>query len=163
MSVSYEQFRYALGNPARRAALGLPLTNNEAEALYSDPSASVRFYKTWSRGTGQLPTPAVAPQAAMPQPREVVYRPMKQAGIAYLFLIFLGGFGAHLFYLNRIKQAFMLLVLAQIGVWGSAYQTLSAAPQNPLLSIVIVFAAGMVIVDLFCIPTYVREANATSR
>ncbi|WP_431031081.1 hypothetical protein [Plantibacter sp. RU18] len=63
------------------------------------------------------------------------------------------------FCLNRIKQAFVLLVLVQIGAWRTAYQALSAASQNPILSIVIVFAAGMVIVDLFGIATYVREAS----
>src|SRR5947209_6814992 len=48
-------------------------------------------------------------------PPPLVVRAAKESGIAYLFWFFLGGFGAHHFYLNQTAQGVTMLVLNLIG------------------------------------------------
>lgn len=76
--------------------------------------------------------------------------PVKDTGVAYLLLILLGGFGAHLFYLNRIGSAITLIIL-----WWGGWLTSFIYIGFVGIAAVIVWW----IVDLFMIPSYVREAN----
>jgi TM2 domain-containing membrane protein YozV len=82
----------------------------------------------------------------------VSVRPVKETGIAYLFWILLGGFGAHRFYLGLTGSAIALLILWIIG-WL----------LTPLLiGIPMVIAGGIwLFVDLFLIPGLVRSANVS--
>lgn len=74
----------------------------------------------------------------------------KSAGVAYLLLIFLGGFGAHRFYLGRSGTAAAQLVLSIIGVVLAI-----VAIGFILLAVVWVW----LFVDLFLVPGIVREEN----
>lgn len=69
----------------------------------------------------------------------------KSAGVSYLLCLFLGGFGAHRFYLGRTGSAVGQLVLWVLG----------------LLTVFITWIPlGIwLIVDLFLIPGMVREKN----
>jgi TM2 domain-containing membrane protein YozV len=74
----------------------------------------------------------------------------KSAGIAYLLLIFLGGFGAHRFYLNHPGSAIAQLLLW----WGSVL----------LMAVFIGFVTMWIpviwwFIDLFLIPQMVTEYN----
>jgi TM2 domain-containing membrane protein YozV len=82
-----------------------------------------------------------------PQPAQ----PMKEVGIAYLFFLLLGGVGAYRFYLGRAGSAVLLLCL-WMGGW------LLAAL---LIGIPMIIAGGIwLLVDLFILPSMVREENA---
>lgn len=81
-------------------------------------------------------------------------RPPREAWIAYLLLILLGGFGVHHFYLDRTGAGVAMLVLL---LAGSA--TAALLIGLPLLLIVAVW----LLVDLFSIPEYVRRANGARR
>ncbi|MBR2655012.1 MAG: NINE protein [Loktanella sp.] len=67
----------------------------------------------------------------------------KSLGVAYLLLFFLGGFGAHRFYLGRTASAIAILVL----VWGGV--VLSAI----LIGIPMLIIGGIwILVDIFLLP-----------
>lgn len=87
----------------------------------------------------------------MAPPSHVVAAPARrEASIAYVFAIFLGGFAAHHFYLGRIGSAIGFLALWWIG-WAT-----TAIGVGFLLLV----AAGIwFIVDLCLIPGYVRDYN----
>lgn len=89
-----------------------------------------------------------APAAAAPT---VFVQARKETGIAYLFAIFLGGFGAHHFYLGRVGAGIGFILLWWIG-WFTTFL---------LVGFVLLFAAAVWwIIDLCLIPSYVRNANA---
>ena len=69
----------------------------------------------------------------------------KSAGVAYLLCIFLGGFGAHRFYLGRTPSAIGQLVLWVLG-WLTFLLT-----WIPL--------GIWLFIDLFLIPGMIREEN----
>ena len=80
-----------------------------------------------------------------------VVRAAKDTTIAYLLLIFLGGLGIYHFYLGRTGSAITMLVLTLVG----------AATSAVVVGIPIIVAVWIwVIVDLFLIPSHIREANA---
>ena len=74
----------------------------------------------------------------------------KSAGISYLLWFFLGGFGAHRFYLGRTGSAIAMLVIYVVS-W--------------ILTFVAIGALGLIvigiwwIVDAFLIPGMVRDNN----
>ncbi|MFN3661738.1 NINE protein [Yoonia sp.] len=71
----------------------------------------------------------------------------KSLGVAYLLLFFLGGFGAHRFYLGRMGTGFAILFL----VWGGVL--LSAI----LIGIPMLIIGGIwVLVDIFLLPSMVE-------
>lgn len=90
-------------------------------------------------------TPAyAAPAVAVP------LAPLKSAGVAYLFAILLGEFGAHRFYLGRIGSA-----VAQLILWMLGFVLVWFLVGIPILMAAVVWW----IVDLFLIPGMVRQAN----
>lgn len=74
--------------------------------------------------------------------------------VAYLLLIFVGGFGAHRFYLGRTMSAVVMLVLWLVG-W------LTLAIMVGIVPLVIV--GIWVLVDLFLIPGMIAEDKARLR
>lgn len=74
----------------------------------------------------------------------------KSVGVAYLLLIFLGGFGAHRFYLGRVGSGVAMLLLNFIG-----WVTLLAGVGLILLG----FAWLWMFVDLFLVPGIARQYN----
>lgn len=72
----------------------------------------------------------------------------KSTLVAYLLLVFLGGFGAHRFYLGRIKSGVAMLVLFVLG-WATLALVVGAA----FLLVVGIWA----VVDLFLIPGMIAE------
>lgn len=83
-------------------------------------------------------------------PPSVPQRPLKDAGIAYLLLILLGGFGAHRFYLGQAAVGVIILVLWCGGLLLSFLG----------VGFFMMAAAGIwLFVDLFLIPGMTREAN----
>ncbi|MWC43674.1 NINE protein [Sphingomonas carotinifaciens] len=74
----------------------------------------------------------------------------KSAGVAYILLIFLGGFGAHRFYLGRIGSGAGMLALNVLG-----WITLIAGVGLVLLGIAWVW----LFVDLFLVPGMARSYN----
>ena len=68
--------------------------------------------------------------------------------VAYLLLIFLGGFAAHRFYLGRMLSAIVLLILFWVGVFLSGI----------FIGLPLLMIAGLwLLVDLFLIPGMIRE------
>jgi TM2 domain-containing membrane protein YozV len=110
----------------------------------------------WTEHFGPAATSAPAapynPYASYPNRTggPVVVVPLKQGGIAYLLLILLGGFGAHHFYLNRTGAGVAILVMTLAG-WATAIIVIGWF----LIAAVWIWQ----IVDLFLVPTYVRQAN----
>jgi len=111
------------------------------------PSASPGWYPDHNSGRmrwwdGLQWTERFAP-LPVPQAR-------KESSTAYVLAIFLGGFGAYLFYLGRTGSAVTMLMLTLIGAFTALF-------------VVGFFIVGAVwiwlIVDLFLIPSYVRQAN----
>lgn len=86
-------------------------------------------------------------------PAPVLARPAKDITVAYLLAIFLGGFGAHQFYLGRTGQAVTMLCLYLAGLATAVIG----------VGFILLFAVGVwAIVDLFLIPGFIRSANARS-
>ena len=76
----------------------------------------------------------------------------KSPVVAYLLLIFLGGFGAHRFYIKRYGSATVLLVLNVFG-----WPLLIAGEQLAALAVGV--AGVWVVIDLFLVPGLVRTFN----
>jgi TM2 domain-containing membrane protein YozV len=80
-----------------------------------------------------------------------VVRSAKEVGIAYLFLLLLGGFAAHRFYLGAVSSAVVFNLLWWGGWLLSGF----------IIGVPLVFAAGIwLLVDLFLLPGMVRQANS---
>jgi TM2 domain-containing membrane protein YozV len=75
----------------------------------------------------------------------------KEVAAAYLLLIFLGGFGAHYFYLREPLTAVVLII-----VWWGGWATTAVGVGFFLL----IGVAIWFVTDLFLLPSYVRAANA---
>jgi TM2 domain-containing membrane protein YozV len=81
----------------------------------------------------------------------VLVRSHKESGIAYLLAILLGGFGAHHFYLGNVGAGIGFVLLWWIGWFTTVF----------IVGFVLLFAAAVWwVIDLFLIPSYVRNANA---
>lgn len=72
----------------------------------------------------------------------------KSAGVAYLLLIFFGGFGAHRFYLGKTGSAIAMLIMFILG-----WLTLALVVGAALLVIVGLWC----LVDLFLIPGIIQQ------
>lgn len=84
-------------------------------------------------------------------PTAAISRPAKEVGIAYLFLFLLGGFSAQRFYLGLVGSAIVFNVL-----WWGGWILAGLAIGIPMM-----VAAGIWwFVDLFLLPSLVRNANA---
>lgn len=98
--------------------------------------------------------PAYYPPA-MPRPSApyaaLAPRPVKEAGIAYILALLLGGIAAHRFYLGSIGGAIGYIVLLWLGVL--------LIPIG--VGLFMVAAAGLWwFIDLFLIPGMTRDANS---
>ena len=119
----------------------VPASPSVPPGWYVDASGRQRWWDGTAWGV-------FAPQASAPP--TVFVRPLKETGIAYLFAILLGAFGAHHFYLGNVGAAIGFIALWWIGWFTTIF----------LVGFVLLFAAAVWwIVDLFLIPTYVRGAN----
>ncbi|WP_198413596.1 MULTISPECIES: NINE protein [unclassified Cryobacterium] len=79
-------------------------------------------------------------------------------GTAYLFWFFLGGVGAHHFYLDRDKTGFLML-FSTIGAWILTGISLSN-PYWQGIQLVLFVPIGIgVTIDVFLIPHLTRHAN----
>jgi len=78
----------------------------------------------------------------------------KSPVVAYLLLIFLGGFGAHRFYLGKTGTAITMLILFILG-----WITLVLVIGLPLLIAVGIWC----IVDIFLIPAMIQEDKTAIR
>ncbi|WP_179872658.1 DUF2510 domain-containing protein [Microcella indica] len=114
-----------------------------APGWYPDPeqAATLRYW------TGTVWTEQRAPAAAAP----VATRPTRETWLAYVLLIFLGGFGVHRFYLGDTAVGVTLLLLTIIG-WATAAFAIG------FLFVGVVWV--WIIVDLFLVPGLVRQANS---
>ena len=80
-------------------------------------------------------------------------RPTKDVAAAILFGIFLGGFGAHNFYLDRTGVAIAQLLLTIVG-WLTAWF---------FVGFFLIIGVGIwVLIELFMIPEWVRAENSRS-
>lgn len=111
---------------------------------YSQHSAPVPYVHP------SVPYAQSAPQAAYGQPMYVLPPELKSTGVAYVFAVFLGQFGAHNFYLGRTGAAVGQLVLWLFGV----LTTWLIIGGFMLLALVIWW-----IVDLCTIPGHIRAIN----
>lgn len=104
---------------------------------YPGPTGALQWWDGRQWGPFAPPTAAIA-------------RPVKEVGIAYLFLLLLGGFSAHRFYLGLAGSAILFNVL-----WWGGWLLAGLAVGIPM-----VIAAGIWwFVDLFLLPSLVRSAN----
>jgi TM2 domain-containing membrane protein YozV len=86
------------------------------------------------------------------QPQIVVVKQPKSMGIAYALLLFLGSFGLHRFYLDRVGSGVAQLLLNIVG-WLTVWFVIGFIP----LAILWIW----LLVDLFLTASMVREANRT--
>jgi TM2 domain-containing membrane protein YozV len=124
---------------ARQDSALQPHPSTTPPGWYPSPNGAMQWWD------GRAWGPLAPPQA-------VSVRPVKETGIAYLFWILLGGFGAHRFYLGLAGSAIALIVL-WVGGWL----------LTPLfVGVPMVIAGGIwLFVDLFLIPGLVRSQNAS--
>ncbi|WP_426321610.1 DUF2510 domain-containing protein [Microbacterium sp. E-13] len=105
---------------------------------YAGPTGALQWWD------GQQWGPFAPPTAA-------TTRPVKEVGIAYLLLFLLGGFSAQRFYLGLTGSAILFNVL-----WWGGWILAGLAVGIPMM-----VAAGIWwFVDLFLLPSLVRNANA---
>lgn len=97
-----------------------------------------------------------APDLSGSLPRARTYAPEKGIGIAYLLWFFLGGVGAHRFYLGAHSSAIIQLILPLTG-WSMLLA------KQPIGLLLVLFAGLWILSDAFAIPGMVRKANARSR
>ena len=94
---------------------------------------------------------AVSPGANQSARQQMMYDAhRKSAGVSYLLWLFLGGLGAHRFYLGQTGTAVTQLILFVLG-----WLTLVVGVGLLLLAIVGIW----LLVDAFLIPGIVREQN----
>ena len=103
--------------------------------------------ETWGPRAPQQPTPAILNPATT-----------KSVGTAYVLLIFLGGFGAHRFYLNEIGYALWFLIPAVFGILFS----MKEVAQGQGLGFSLLFYAViwfLQLIDLFILGRDVKLYN----
>lgn len=75
----------------------------------------------------------------------------KEVGVGYLFLLLLGEFGAHQFYLGRVG----------LGITQGLLFLIGAATSWIIIGIPLLIAWSIWwVIDIFLLPSYVRGANA---
>ncbi len=150
---AYQQPPAPSGQPSARPGPYGHVTRYDAPAWAQQPSHPPTY-------AGYPPPPQYDPRVGAtmpPQPQfyrqQVVYQTVvhqgpvvgpKSMGVAYLLWFFLGFLGIHHFYLGRAGQGLAYLLLTVLLGWIG-------------LGVIIVGLA--LLVDLFLIPTYTRDAN----
>ena len=76
----------------------------------------------------------------------------KSVAVAYLFLVLLGGLGAHRLYLHKMLG--LVIAILNIGGW-----TLAAGMGSGLGIALLILAWSWVVIDLFLLPGMVRDYN----
>lgn len=101
--------------------------------------------------SASFPSSVRSPTGVEPVRQQMLYDAnRKSAGVAYLLAIFLGGFGAHRFYLGEKGTAITQLILTIVG-WLTVII---------VVGLFLLAAVGIwLIVDLFLIPGIVRDKN----
>lgn len=109
--------------------------------FYPDQSGQSRWWDgtKWTEHT----TYVAPPQGYVPG--------HKSSSTAYLLLFFLGGFGAHHFYLGNVGRGILFIIL-----WWVGWATTSIGLGVLLLIICVIW----IIVDIATIPSSVRVINA---
>ena len=130
---------------------------------YPDNTSRLRWWDGTQWGVyapAQAPSyqPAAAPAVYtpsavgyLPVAPVVFVRPVKTVGVAVVLLLFLGGFGAHHFYLRQYPQAVIMIAVWWLGVTTS------------LLGIGLLLLLGVLIwwiIDLCTMRSQVDAANA---
>lgn len=96
MNWSYEQFRAALSAPNQRAALGLDLSDAEAQRIAGDEALGRAYFSNWQRAnagdgtTANFPRviyPAVVPQTGQPALVQAEVPAKKRIGCFGVFMI----------------------------------------------------------------------------
>ncbi|WP_424466721.1 NINE protein [Pseudoclavibacter helvolus] len=122
--------------------------SSPAAGWYPDPTGRQRYWDGTQWGH-YAPTPAA--NAPVLYQQTVVVNGGKEVGITYVLAIFLGALGIHNFYLGRTGIAVTQLVLYLVG-WATAWLG---------VGLLLIFGVSVwIIVELFLIPQFVREANA---
>lgn len=78
----------------------------------------------------------------------------KTSGVAYILWFFLGGLGAHRFYIGRPGSGLAIFALIVLGV---------ALTPSPVGSLLLVIGVFWVVADLFLIPGMIHSQNDAVR
>ncbi len=78
----------------------------------------------------------------------------KTSGVAYILWLFLGGLGAHRFYIGRPGSGLAIFALMVLGV---------ALTPSPVGSLFLVIGVSWVMVDLFLIPGMIQSQTDAVR
>ncbi|PPG35672.1 hypothetical protein C5E10_02730 [Pseudoclavibacter sp. RFBG4] len=136
------------GQSRSSQANGAP--SSPAAGWYPDPTGRQRYWDGAQWGQ-YAPAQSQATGAPVLYQQTVVVSGGKEVGITYVLAIFLGGLGIHNFYLGRTGIAITQLVLYLVGIATSWLG----------IGLLLMFGVAIwVIVELFLIPQFVREANA---
>ena len=99
-----------------------------------------------------------APQQQAPVIYAAPHPGTKSVGVAYVLLLFLGGTGAHRFYLRNTGHAVVFLVIFLLYVVSSVVELSQGAPGPSVLLLVVLWL--LMVVDLFILAKDVRAYNA---
>lgn len=102
---------------------------------------------------------AVGPASNQHSPTGISYKkPPKSVSVAYVFLLFLGNFGAHRFYVGSPGVAIIFIITWLILFFGVVLNP-SSSPE-PISIIATIIYVILYLVDLFTIGNKVRSYNA---
>lgn len=184
VGTSFEQFKRSLGNPVARKAIGLDLSDVEAQRVLSDGGLSRAYYDDWLRHQPTTPPPTsatppgISPASSIPvtppsphqsPPSAIRANPL---GAVALALAILGGVVACFPPTLILGEVFLgvAFVLGIVAIclpnrrWGVALSAVIVAPAGAILGLVvvgIVLGLGM-LSDSPLPPTVITEAATPS-
>lgn len=106
---------------------------------------------------GQTSTQPVAVPTTSRQVQPVFSKPLKSVGVAYVFLIFLGNFGAHRFYIGSPGVAILFILSWVVSVFAIVQNV--EFGQDPLFTIALIVYVVLYLFDLFALASRVRRYN----
>ena len=93
------------------------------------------------------------------RPVQTIYaKPLKSVGVAYVFLIFLGNFGAHRFYIGSPGLAILFILSWAISAFAIVQNVQFG--QDPIFTIALIVYIVLYLFDLFALAGKVRKYNA---